>query len=80
MQGGERSENDDGRQTAHLKPVLPTVPLKRRCDEFGIHVYVLEPSILLVIGAEHNLVFSIHINANAVIREGLGRVEIEDKE
>jgi len=67
-------------KSTHLEPVLPTVPLKRRRDECGIHVHILEPSVLFVIGAEHNLVLPSHVNAHAVICERFDGVEVEDKE
>ena len=76
----EGCEHHGLRKTSHVKPVLPTVPLQRCRDEFGIHVDILKASVLLVIAAEHNLVFSSDIHPNAVIRERIGSMEVEDEE
>ena len=80
MQSSEACEYHGLRKTSHLEPILPTVPLERRREESGIHVHILKTSILLVIAAEHNLVFSSDFHPNAVIRERIGRVEVEDEE
>lgn len=64
----------------YLEEVLAVVPFKSSRDEGGVMVNTVPSTIVLIVAGQHNLVVTRHLDANAVVRERVRGVEIEDKE
>jgi hypothetical protein len=63
----------------YLQPVFPSMPLHWRCSELVAKCHIVESSELLLITGENDAIFPRFINANAIVREGCGGVEVEDE-
>lgn len=68
------------RGCTYLEEVLAVVPFKSSRDEGGVKVNPVPSTILLIVTGQHNLVVTRHLDANAVVRERVRMVEIEDEE
>lgn len=64
----------------HLKPVLPAIPLHGSGEVLDGLVEPLVSAKLLVVRRENNRVLAGPVGADAVVRERLGGVEVEDEE
>lgn len=63
----------------HLHPVLPVVPLQRCGEENTVSLDVIKAAKTFLVAGQHDTIFARLLNANAVVRERVGRVEVEDK-
>lgn len=63
-----------------MGPVLPAVPLHGRGEEAHGGLDAAEAADLLGVGVEHDLVGAGGLDADAVVREALRGVEVEDED
>lgn len=63
-----------------MGPVLPPIPLHGRGEEAHRRLDAPETTDLLGIGVEHDLVGPGRLDADAIIREALRSVEVEDED
>lgn len=63
-----------------MGPILPPVPLHGRSEEARRRLDASETADLLGIGVEHNLVGAGRLDADAIVREALSSVEVENED
>lgn len=66
--------------TTYLQVILPPIPLQRCSEIRPVRGNPIEPPEALLIRRERDLVLSRLLDADAVVREGLRGVEVEDEE
>jgi hypothetical protein len=74
---GETYNRSPGRDV-HLQEVLPIIPRKRRSEEPRILSDIAMATKRLAIRAEHDPICAFLLDTNAVVREAVGRMEVED--
>lgn len=74
----EREHHRRPCRAVHLDKVLPPIPRKRCRKEARALINISMPAKVLAIGAQHNAVGALLLDANAVVGEAALRVEVED--
>lgn len=67
-------------KNAYLKPILATVPFHRSSEVLHIGVNPIKACELFFVTGENDLVLSSNIDSDAIIGEGIRRMEVEDEE
>lgn len=66
-------------RNVHMCPVLPVVPFHGCCEEPCTLVDAVETTDILAVRVKDNSVCSSNVDADPVVAEAVGRVEVEDK-
>jgi len=78
-----RRYGSEGKQSGHeksyLHKVFPAIPFHWVCEILALRHDVSKPSEASLVTAENNAVLATLVNADPIISEAFGRVEVEDE-